>query len=248
MTRVAGIVQARMGSTRLPGKVLLPLGAWPVIACVLDRLSASQRLDEIVVAITENVEDDVLHDAVTSCGFAAVRGSAEDVLARFEYAAKQTCADVVVRITADCPLVDGTLLDRMLERFLAQPGSDYMSNVMRRTYPRGLDLEIFTAEALFAAAASARQPYEREHVTPYIYQHPAQFRLLSYENPDGADYSSIRLTLDTPEDYALLRRIYGAFAINRPRDLSVPAIVKMLEERPELLALNAAVAQKTLGE
>lgn len=247
MKRLA-IIQARTGSTRLPGKVLMPLGGSTVLGCVVDRLLPARFVDEIVIATSTEKADDALERHAQELGVRVFRGSAQDVLARFYGAASAFRGETVIRITADCPLIDGTLIDAMLEAFAKTPGRDYLSNTLERTYPRGLDAEIFTIQGLEWVHREARAPYEREHVTPYFYQHPEIFTLHSYTNPDGMDYSQHRWTLDTPEDYAFLQALYDRCPHSAPRDVKTTQVIALLEREPDIMQLNARVPQKVLGE
>lgn len=247
MKRLA-IIQARAGSTRLPGKVLMPLGGSTVLGCVIDRLSVANRIDEMVVATTTESADDAVERHARELGAGTFRGSSEDVLGRFYGAASALLADVIVRITADCPLIDGALVDTMLQAHAERPGCDYLSNSIVRTYPRGLDVEIFTMQVLERAYREANLPYQREHVTPYFYQHPELFMLYSYTDPSGADHSQMRWTLDTPEDYAFLQAVYDRAGHGAPRDVRTAEVIAMLEREPAIAQLNAGVRQKTLGE
>src|SRR4249919_1798097 len=165
--KVIALVQARMGSTRLPGKVMRPMGGVPMIERLLARLSRARRLDGIWLATSDARADDPLAAHVAALGYPVFRGSEADVLARFHGAAEAAGAGVVVRITGDCPLVDPQLVDAALEDY-ARGGADYLSNVAPPSYPDGLDLEIFSARALATAASEAQAPAEREHVTPYL--------------------------------------------------------------------------------
>ncbi|MCX8157168.1 MAG: glycosyltransferase family protein [Verrucomicrobiae bacterium] len=243
--KTVAIIQARMGSTRLPGKVLRPLCGKPVLAHVLQRVRLCRRLDDVWVATSTHSADDAIAQACRGWDTPCFRGSEEDVLARFYEAAKAARADTVVRITADCPLFDGHLLEDMLKVFaeLNTPATtvDYLSNVLERRYPRGLDAEIFTCAALQRAYLEARLPREREHVTPYLYGHPEIFRLHSYRAPQ--DWSHYRWTLDTPEDWALIEAIYQA--LYRPETpFTTPQVLELLAAHPELAQLNASVRQK----
>lgn len=248
MKQVA-IIQARVGSTRLPGKVLLPLGGTTVLGCVLDRLRVCRRLDEVVVATSTLPADDAVQREASRLNAPVYRGSPEDVLDRFHAAAVASGADVVVRITSDCPLIDGALVDHMLEAFAERKAPcDYLSNTMTRTFPRGLDTEIFTSPALERAAKNAREPYQREHVTPYFYQHPEAFHLCNYVDPSGANRSNLRWTLDTPEDYAFIQAVYSSCEYALPRDLTTADALRAIETHPGLLDINQHVRQKTLDE
>lgn len=244
--KVVAIIQARMGSTRLPGKVLKPLCGRPVLAHVLARVRLCRRLDDIWVATSNHPADDAIANACQHWQVPCFRGSEEDVLDRFYGAARAAEAETVVRITADCPLFDGWLLDDMLRVFTETNTPvikvDYLSNVLERRYPRGLDAEIFTFTALAQAHREARQPGEREHVTVYIYGHPEIFRLHSYKGPE--DWSRYRWTLDTPEDWTLIKAIYQN--LYRPEaPFTTQQVLNLLRAQPELAQINAAVQQKT---
>lgn len=246
MKRVA-IIQARMGSTRLPGKVLMPLGGLTVLGCVVDRLSRCRRLDAIVVATSVLAADDAVAQEATRLGAQVTRGSADDVLARFAAAAQEASAQVIVRITSDCPLIDPDLVDAMLGAFENQV-CDYLSNTVKRTFPRGLDTEIFTDAALNRALRDAHEPYQREHVTPYFYQHPELFAIRQYTDVSGADRAQMRWTLDTPEDYAFLSAVYAACAHTRPSDVRTADVLRALECNSGLADVNRHVRQKGLGQ
>lgn len=247
MTTTA-IIQARMGSTRLPGKVLRLLCGKTVLAHVIARVRACPLVDTVAVATTISANDDVLVEEGTKCGAKIFRGSEDDVLSRYYHAAKAVDANTVVRITSDCPLIDTDILGRMLAEFHATRATgqplDYMSNSLVRTYPRGLDVEIFTFAALERAFRETTRPYEREHVTPYIYQHPDRFVLRGVTSPE--DLSRHRWTLDTEEDYALLSEIFTTLrADNVP--IKTATVLALFERRPELFQINAHVRQKGLN-
>jgi spore coat polysaccharide biosynthesis protein SpsF len=211
---ILGILQARMSSTRLPGKVMMPLAGAPMIDRQIERLRRSQRLDRLVVATSEDASDDVLVSHLEATGVDVHRGPLADVLARFEGAvARFGPANHVVRLTADCPLTDRTVLDRVIDLHLADR-NEYTSNDLVRTFPHGLDVEIMTAEALAIAARDATTQDEREHVTLFIYRRPEWFKLgcLMQE----ADQSAERWTVDTPADYAFARRVYDALYAGKP--------------------------------
>lgn len=243
------IIQARMGSSRLPGKVLRPLGDRSVLAHVIARTQASPLVDEVVVATTTESHDDVIVNEALVYGVRCFRGSEADVLDRYYHAAREALADVVVRVTSDCPLFDPALLTRMLKQFSQVHASgsrlDYFSNTQTRSFPRGLDAEIMTFAALEQAHREALKPYEREHVTPYLYQHPEQFAVGQLVSE--VDHSAYRWTLDTLDDYYLIEAVYqelyqpgGIFPTEKVLDLML--------ERPELPTLNAHVIQKALEE
>lgn len=246
--KVVAIIQARTGSTRLPGKVLKPLAGQTVLEHVIARVKAAGGLQEIIIATTTHPDDDAIAELARRCDVPCFRGSQDDVLSRYYLAAKQAKADNIVRVTSDCPLFDPELLSHMLQRFLslrnAKPPVDYLSNSLVRSFPRGLDAEIFTFSALEKTYLEARRPYEREHVTPYIYQHPELFALVNEECLD--DLSAHRWTLDTKEDLELIERIYAE--LHRKDVLfNMQDVLNLLSQHPEWSLINAHVEQKKLG-
>ncbi|MFD8767546.1 cytidylyltransferase domain-containing protein [Microbacterium oxydans] len=243
MTRVGIITQARMTSTRLPGKVLLAAGGRTLLDHHIDRL---QKLDlPLVVATTTNASDDPIAALAVSRGARLFRGSETDVLGRFAGAARDAGLDVVVRVTSDCPLIDPALVRRGIERFaeLADPTA-HVSNVLERTYPRGFDFEVFSAVALLEADARASLPADREHVTPFLYSGRGADTSL-HAITGTRDASRFRVTVDTPEDLAVIRALVETYSA---ADLSADEIIEVLEAHPELVALNADVEQKKLEE
>ncbi len=201
---VLGVVQARMGSNRLPGKVVADLGGgYRVLGLLLERLRPAP-LDIIVVATTTAPHDDVVEELARSTGVAVVRGSEDDVLGRFALVLETYPADHVVRITADCPLVDPSIVATVLDNH-AWSGADYTSNTLIRSYPDGLDIEVVSAAALRAAHAEAVDPDEREHVTPFVHRRPERFRLAA--SIGSRHLAHERWTLDTPDDLAWLRDV-----------------------------------------
>ncbi len=240
----AGIIsQVRMGSTRLPSKVLLPAAGRPLLDYHVERLQQSGL--PVLLATTTEPADDVLAEYAETRGLPYHRGSETDVLARYYETARKFDLDAVVRVTSDCPLVDGPLIGDAVRRFLAEGNPlVYRSNAMVRTFPRGLDFEIFSMELLAEAHANATLPYEREHVTPYLKANAATAGRVVYRDEvwPGGDYSRFRITLDTAEDYEVLRTLieqHGAAG------LSVPELLSLLESHPEIMALNAHIEQKT---
>jgi spore coat polysaccharide biosynthesis protein SpsF len=237
------IIQARMGSNRLPGKVLMDLGGQTVLARVVRRLERSQQIGKVVVATTSAPADDEIVNECERLQVSCFRGSEDDVLDRYYQAARSYPADAVVRITSDCPLIDPQVVDETI-RVFREEHADYASNVFPRTYPRGLDAEVFTSAALEHAWREARESYEREHVTPYLYEHPKTFRLAS--TTGDVDHSHYRWTLDTPGDLELLRAIYSRF--DSCDDFDWQDVIALMEREPELAALNSQVLQKSLRE
>ncbi len=239
--RVVAIVQARMGSTRLPGKVLLDLAGKTVLGRVVERLRRVAAITAVVVATTDSVRDDAITDECRRESVAVFRGSEDDVLDRYYQVANWSGADVIVRITADCPLIDPEVTGETIDAFLSTR-CDYASNFLQRMYPRGLDTEVFTARALSQAWREASQAYQRAHVTPYIYQHPELFQLTSVSG--SADYSHHRWTIDVREDYELIRSLYDRVA--GKIDFGWRDVLGILQREPQLVELNRNVSQKPL--
>lgn len=246
--KTVAIVQARMGSTRLPGKVLRVLGNATVLAHVVRRVQRASGIDEVVIATTELPQDDAIVEAGRALGVSVFRGSVDDVLSRYYLAAKQAGADVIVRITSDCPLLDPDLLQAMIARFQAMQRSgirvDYLSNTLTRTFPRGLDVEVFTFAALERAGREARDAAEREHVTPYIWRNPQAFKIEQHKS--AVDASRNRWTLDTEDDWQLLQRIFARLGGCRDY-FTTREVFELLVKEPELAAINSHVAQKDAG-
>jgi len=239
--RIVTIIQARMGSTRLPGKVMLDLGGDTVLARVVRRLRRAALLGEVVVATTTQPADDIILEECRRLSVQVFRGDENDVLDRYYRAAKWAKAEAVVRITSDCPLIDWEISDETVRRFLDQQ-PDYASNALARTYPRGLDTEVMARQPLARAWKEAHQPYQRVHVTPYIYENPSRFRILSVRA--ASDYSSHRWTLDTPEDLAFLRAVYERMGSDDGFDWR--DVLALLDRDPALMDLNRNVMQKAL--
>lgn len=239
--RTVAIIQARMGSTRLPGKVLLPLGPETVLASVVHRVRRAKLLESVVVATTQESRDDATIAECQRLGVNFFRGSETDVLDRYHRCARHEQAGAVVRITSDCPLIDPDVVDATIRVFLEER-ADYASNVWPRRFPRGLDTEVFTMAALERASRDASEPHQREHVTPYFYEHPEIFRISSFTA--DADYSKHRWTLDTPEDLELVRAIYCFF--NPGESFGWREVLALVERHPELGNLNSQVVQKSV--
>ena len=238
---VVAIIQARMGSSRLPGKVLMDLGGCSVLERVVCRLRRASTINRIIVATSSLVTDDVIAKECGNLGVACFRGSEQDVLDRYYRAASEAQADAVVRITSDCPLLDSELVDEVVSLFHTC-GAEYVNNCSPRTFPRGLDTEAFTMSALSRAWSESRRPHQREHVTPYIYENPEKFRLSFVKGT--VDYSQYRWTLDTAEDLNLLRSIYTHF--NNTDDFGWREVIQLMERDPELVQLNSHIPQKSL--
>ena len=241
--RKAGIIsQVRMGSTRLPGKVLLPAAGRPLLDYHVARLAQSGL--PLYLATTTEPADDALAAYAEARGLPCHRGSETDVLARYHETAVKFSLDVVVRVTSDCPLVDGPLIGAAVARYLADANPlEFRSNSLIRSFPRGLDFEIFSAPMLAEAYERAATSYAREHVTPYLKTGPAARRFRNVDEVwPGGDFSRFRITLDTSQDYEVLRRLIEEHHADQ---LALPALLALLEAHPEIMALNADVEQKT---
>lgn len=246
--RSVAIIQARMGSTRLPGKVMLRLCDKTVLSHVVGRVQACEAVNNVIVATTKRATDKrIVHEA-SKLGVDVYCGSERDVLDRYYKAAIKFDAEVVVRVTADCPLFDHKVLSQMFAKFDSTPLTDfpkvYLSNTRIRTYPRGLDAEIFNLAALELAHKKAKQEFEREHVTPYMYQHCDEF--LVYDFKGEENLSDYRWTLDTPEDFQFLQAVYSSL-YKEGQIFSTGQVLDLLKTQPELCKLNAHVRQKMLN-
>jgi len=240
--KTAAIIQARMGSTRLPGKVMKDLKGKPVLWHVIERVKQAKNIGQIIIATTTHKRDEIIFEKAKEWGVKAYQGSEEDVLARYYEAANKYEIDTVVRITSDCPLIDPHVTDKIVEYY---KNNNYTlvtnagSNLSNRTYPRGLDTEVFSFEVLEKAYRKAEEKYQREHVTPYIYEKYND--IVYYKN--NKDLSNYRLTLDTKEDFKLIKKIYDKL-YQGEHDFYLKNIVKFLNMNEELLILNQNIRQK----
>lgn len=233
--KVTAIVQARMGSTRLPAKVLIKVLGTPMIGLLLERLSLSEELDEIIVATSTQSQDDVLQSYVESLSYKCIRGSSENVLNRFYESAKIVKANVIVRITGDCPLVDPALVDKFIKKF-KKSNVDYLSNINPSTFPDGLDIEVFSFEALKIANELAESSFDKEHVTPFI----KNSELFKKENINHSkNISHMRWTLDEDKDLNVISNIFEHFSPNHL--FSWKDILKLSESKPELFISNLGI-------
>lgn len=245
--KVVCIVQARVGSTRLPGKVLKKICDKTVLEHDIDRLRRIKNIDEIVIATTTLDKDNAIVSECERLGVKCFRGSEEDVLSRYYYAAKESNADVVVRITSDCPLIDPEVSENIIRFYLDNMGKyDYVSNTLDRTYPRGLDTEVFSFRALEKAFVEASSDRDKEHVTPYIWDNPKTFKLYNYKNID--DYSKYRWTLDTNEDFQLISQIYNYLYFKSENHFTMKDIIKLYEQHSQLEEINKYIMQKEVGK
>lgn len=243
MPLVVAIVQGRMASSRLPGKILADLNGQPVLAWVVRRAQRAVGVDQVVVATSVSNDDDVVEAFCKEEGYACVRGNLHDVLDRYVTAARQFDAEVIVRLTGDCPFIDPAMLANNLRTFLeTQPELDFAANRLpgERTIPIGLDAEFCTMTALETAWREATEPHQREHVMPFFYEHPERFNILHIKH--SPNYGHLRWTVDTPEDLELARRIAATF----PNDtFTWQDILALFERQPELAEINAEVQHKT---
>ncbi len=240
------IVQARMTSTRLPGKVLKRVLDKPLLEYQIERLRRVKLADEIVIATTVNDTDQPIVELCNSLSVSYFRGSEEDVLSRYYGAAKENYADMVVRVTSDCPLIDPQIIDEIISFYVENSDKyDYVSNCLTRSYPRGMDTEVFSFKALQEAFLSATAQADREHVTPFIYRHPERYgvgHIVYAENQ-----SSHRWTVDTPEDFELIRRIIEALYPQSP-EFKLEDCLNLLKQYPDWSNINVHIEQKKYGQ
>jgi len=240
---IGAIVQARMLSKRLPGKVLKEILGKPVIGHVLERLSRSKKIDRIVLATSVDKSNDPLEAYVRSIGTDVFRGSEEDVLDRYYQCAKEFGADVIVRVTADCPLLDHRVVDQVIARFLKEK-ADYVSNVVELTFPDGLDTEVFSMAALSKAWKEAKAQGEREHVTT-LFRQSDRFSKVNVANE--TDLSTERWTVDYAEDFKVITAIFAALHPRDP-DFGMQDVLKFKREHPEVFAINKDKAYQKVSK
>lgn len=242
------IIQARLGSTRLPGKVLKKLSGKSVLEHVINRVSKSNLIDQIIVATTTNKEDDKIIDECLKIGVNYYRGDENNVLSRYYETAFDKGYETIIRITSDCPLIDPKIIDNMIRYFNNENEKyqlDYLSNSLKETFPRGFDVEIFTFNSLKEAYENATLEYEKEHVTPYIYLNQDKFTIKNYYNSNK--YQNYRLTLDTYEDYLVIKNIYDNI-YKEDSMFFYEDIISYLNQYPEIANINQHIKQKKLGE
>ena len=241
------IIQARMGSSRLPGKVLKEICSRPMLGWVAQRAILSRRVTRIVVATTINSGDDPIEEFCNKSGIACFRGNEFDVLDRYYQAAKAYKSEIVVRLTADCPLIDPALVDETIEKLIAS-GADFAANRLpppyQRTYPVGLDVEVVTFVALEIAWKQAVKSYEREHVTPFLYDPQNHFKTIMLDAEQN--YGSQRWTVDTAEDLEFIRQVTAILGCRL--EFSWREVLKTIEAHPELAEINAGVSHKSYND
>lgn len=246
---IVAIIQARMSSSRFPGKVLLDIAGEPMLARVVERARRARTVNQVMVATTTDLADDPVAAFCQQRGYSFIRGSLTDVLDRYYQAARASQADVIVRLTADCPVIDPDVIDATVSAFLGKADNnsaepfiyDFVANRLpppwKRTYPIGLDVEVCSFNALERAWKEADQPHQREHVMPFLYEKEGRFRIFVLDH--SPDYGALRWTVDTPEDLELIRRIFSRF--NGRDDFSWLEVLALFQREPELAQINAGV-------
>ena len=242
--KIVAIVQARMGSSRLPGKVLRDIYGKPMLAWVVERARKAQLISEVVVATTLEEEDNLIEQVCKDFGFACFRGSTFDVLDRYYQAAQEWNADILVRLTADCPLIDPELIDLVVNRFIEEK-VDFATNRLpppyERTYPIGLDVEVVRFSALERAWKEATESYEREHVLPYLYEKPGRFKICVVNHP--TNLGNYRWTVDTPADLQFVQEVVAR--LPNKENFTWLDVLKIVQENPQLSAINAEIPHKS---
>ena len=242
---VAVIIQARMTSTRLPGKVMLPLpygSRTPALEQMIKRIKRCRSVEQIIIATTTNKDDDVICRLSRKLNVKCFRGSEENVLSRYYFAAKKNGADIILRLTSDCPFIDPGVIDKTI-RLHIKDNNDYSSC---GPYPIGMSVEIMSFDTLKESFFNATKEEETEHVTPYVYwSHPEKFKIGMLKVPKSLKRQDIRVTLDTPQDYALICLVFDEL-YKKKRYFSVSDIVRLFNEKPYLLLVNKNVVQKKI--
>lgn len=231
MNQIIAIVQCRISSTRLPRKILLDLNGEPIIKHVADRLKKSKKIEKIIIATTFEEEDDEICKWCDKESLEYFRGETENVLSRYYHCANNFKATNIVRVTSDCPLIDPKIIDKTIELFIKEK-LDYASNNLKKTFPHGMDVEVFTFKALEVAYINATKTIEKEHVTQFIRQRPEQFKLNNFSS--NKDLSDIRVTIDEKEDLILIKKIVGTLG----KEVDCEGIADLFLEFPELKKIN----------
>ena len=233
---IAAIIQARMGSSRLPGKVLMSIHGKPFLHHIVDRLSMSQDVEKIIIATSSSPQNNKIAELAKELEVSLFRGSEDDVLDRYYKSAKKFKVNDIVRITADSPLLDPQMVDKVVKMYIDSKNIyDYVSNIHPPSFPDGLDVEVFSFDVLERAWKEAKKSYEREHVTPYMWENPEKFRVGNYS--EGLDYSNLRLTLDDPKDLRLIKIVYENL-YQKNKNFNFADILDFLKLNPELANIN----------
>jgi len=243
-SKVVVIIQARMGSTRLPGKVLKKILDKPMLQYVVDQVSYANLVDELVVATTINPKDDEIVEFCKNSGVKCFRGSENNVLARYYYAAKEFKANCVVRICSDSPLVDPFVIDKIVEIFLKNKGRyDYVSNTLDQTYPLGMNVEVFSQLSLEKSFLNSCKDYEKEHVTPYMYTNPKFFNI--YKEQLSEKLNHLRLTVDESQDFSLVEFIIKKLYCN-DKPIYIKDISELYKKNKDVFSINSNINQKKI--
>jgi len=240
--KVVAIIEARMASTRLPGKTLAPIMGRPMLALLIERLARSHLVQQIVVATTDRPEDVAIQQVAERLKAGCFRGSSEDVLDRVLRAAQEFKADLIVEVTGDCPLIDPAIVDQVVQKAL-ETGCDYVGNFPHRTYPRGLEVRAFPTKTLAEVATLTSDPADREHVSLYIYEHPDQYKVMYIESGLPERWREARLTVDTTEDLEVVRTVFENLYPENP-NFGLVDIIGFLERKPEILEINRQTRDK----
>jgi spore coat polysaccharide biosynthesis protein SpsF len=242
--KVSAIIQARMGSSRLPGKVMKKVNGKPLLEYQIERVLRSKYIDQVIVATTTEEIDNSIVSFCAEREIDCVRGSEKDVLGRYYNASMKYLSDLVIRLTSDCPLMDPEVIDLVITTYLNnRENVDYVSNTLQRSYPRGMDVEIFSSALLHEINTFATKDFEREHVTPYIYQNE-MYKIIQVVSEE--DNSNHRWTVDTTEDFLLIQEIISSLYTKNP-EFTIADILNLFDERPELVLINQHIEQKKLA-
>ena len=243
--KIAAIVEARMTSSRLPGKVLLEACGKPMLEILINRLKLTPSLHEIVLATTSNPQDDILEDFAKNLGIKYFRGSETDVMGRVIGAAKYVTADLIVEITGDCPLIDSELVEQTIQMY-QNNNADYVSNSFIRSYPDGMDVQVYSLKNLELSYSMTNDPLDREHVTLHMYSNPTLFSKLNLIAPPELNWPELGLTLDEKADYIFLKKILENFHPNSV-EFKCLDIIKLLKENPDWLKINYDIKRKGIS-
>lgn len=239
--KIAAIIEARMGSTRLPGKTMAKIAGKPMLELMIERVKMSKLINEVIVATTENSDEKEIINLTSRLKVPCFQGSEEDVLSRVLKAAIKYKVDIIVELTADCPFADPQIIDEVIQKYLSG-NFDHVSNISKRSFPRGLDVQVFPTKVLKKVASLTDNPIDREHVSLYIYRHPKIFKLGHIIAPPSLR-RSYRLTVDVESDLELTRRVYQ-FLYPKKKDFSLQDVVSFLDKNSQLAELNSDVKQK----
>ena len=240
------IVQSRMSSSRLPGKSLMQIGQYPMLQLIIERLNLSKRLSRIVIATTEEKIDKPICILCSKLGVSFIRGSRTDVLSRFGKVLKTYDAEVIVRVTGDCPLIDPYLIDNALDLFFERK-PDYLSFGSGGGFPLGVNAEIIARDALIVALHEAKESFEREHVTPFLYTRPKRFKILKEKAPIELRRPSYRITVDEKVDIDMINQMINKLGID-PVKISLRDVISCLDNNPKIQEINSSVYQKEFTE